>query len=297
MSRLIAVPNVSEGRDAAAIARYADAIASAGARVLDIHSDAIHNRAVYTVAGNSEALVEGMTRLAVACSDIDLTRHTGVHPRLGGLDVCPFVPHEGAMEEAIAAARAAGASIYERAGSPIYLYGEAATRAETRELPRLRRGGLAGLQRRAEEGLVPDVGSGSDVDLRRGVVCVGARGVLIAFNVWLRCEPATARQIAATVRAPGEGRARGLAGLRALGLGISEDESQVSMNIVDPDVTSIDEAFLAVSLEAERHGIRIVRTELIGLVPERYQPDPHATAARLLKEPGRSLEAALVENA
>lgn len=288
------MPNVSEGRDEAAISRYAAAIESSGAGVLDVHADPVHNRSVYTVAGDTQALVEGMTRLAVACADIDLTQHTGVHPRLGGLDVCPFVPHTGTIAEAIATARAAGSSIYSRSGLPVYLYGEAATRAETRDLPHLRRGGIAGLRRRADEGLVPDVGSVSDLDRRRGVVCVGARTVLIAFNIWLRCEPAAAREIAATVRAPGGDGGR--AGVRALGLGISGGVSQVSMNIVAPEVTSIDDAFRTVSLEAERHGIQIVHTELVGLVPERYRPDPDATAARLLVEPGRSLEAALEEN-
>ncbi|MQB00012.1 MAG: glutamate formiminotransferase [Actinobacteria bacterium] len=297
MSRLIAVPNVSEGRDEAAISRYAEEISSAGASVLDVHADPTHNRSVYTVAGPTDALIEGTIRLAVACSKIDLSTHVGIHPRLGGLDVCPYVPHTGSMDEAIAAARAAGRSIYERAALPVYLYGEAALRADTRELPQLRRGGLGTLKQRANGGLAPDHGTTSEIDFRRGVVCVGARGVLIAFNVWLRCERRAAEEIAAAVRKGGGDRGAGLPGLRALGLAISPGVSQVSMNIVDPELTSIDQAFQAVALNAELRKIPIVHTELVGLVPERYQPDPNAAAARLLTEPGRSLEAALVGNA
>jgi glutamate formiminotransferase len=295
MSRLIAVPNVSEGSDEAAISHYAEEITSTGVTVLDVHADPVHNRCVYTVSGDTDALIEGMTRLAVACSDIDLTSHTGVHPRLGGLDVCPFVPQAGSMDEAITAARTTGRSIYERAELPVYLYGEAAEREDARELPQLRRGGLEALTRRALEGLVPDHGSASEIDLGRGVVCVGARGVLIAFNVWLGCERRQAEEIAAAVRSTGGVDGSGLAGVRALGLEISGGLSQVSMNIVAPELTSIDEAFQAVALTAQ--GIPIIRTELVGLVPERYLPDPNAAAAQLLSEPGRSLEAALVENA
>jgi glutamate formiminotransferase / 5-formyltetrahydrofolate cyclo-ligase len=297
MTRLIAVPNVSEGKDEAAISHYAEEISSAGATVLDVHSDPTHNRSVYTVAGTTDALIEGTTRLAVACSKIDLSAHVGVHPRLGGLDVCPFVPQTGSMDEAISAARAAGRSIHERAALPVYLYGEAALRPDTRELPRLRRGGLPTLKQRAAGGMAPDHGTTSEIDLRRGVVCVGARGVLIAFNVWLRCEVRAAEEIAAAVRGARGDRGAGLAGLRALGLAISPGLSQVSMNIVDPELTSIDEAFQAVALNAELQKIPIIRTELVGLVPERYQPDPSAAAARLLAKPGRSLEAALVGNA
>jgi glutamate formiminotransferase len=223
--------------------------------------------------------------------------HHGVHPRLGGLDVYPFVPQLGSMDEAIAAARVAGRSIYERTGIPVFLYADATERSEARELPQLRRGGLGALKQRADDGLVPDHGSASEIDIHRGVICVGARGVLIAFNVWLGCDRGEAEQIAASVRAGRGGRGGGLPGVRALGLGVAGGLSQVSMNIVDPELTSVDQAFAAVALAAELHGISVTRTELVGLVPERYQPDPNAAAARLLSEPSRSLEAALVDNA
>jgi glutamate formiminotransferase len=296
MSRLIAVPNVSEGRQEAAISRYVEEIRSAEARVLDTHSDPAHNRTVLTVAGETGALIEAMTRLALACTEIDLTTHSGVHPRMGGLDVCPFVPGTGAMDEAIMAARAAGRSIYELTGVPVYLFGRVAERDETRELPVLRRGGIAALMQRAHAGLEPDHGSSDEITSQRGVVCVGARDVLIAFNVWLGCEARVAQDIAAAVREKRPGGGSGLGGLQALGLGISEGIAQVSMNIVDPERTSIDEAFQAVALRADLRGIAVLRTELVGLVPARYQPDPNAAAAQLLSEPGRSLEAALVES-
>jgi len=294
MSRLIAVPNVSEGRDAAAVSRYADEIRATGARVLDVHTDAVHNRSVFTVAGDAVVLVESMTRLAISCRDIDLTAHSGEHPRLGGLDVCPFVPHAGTMGEAVEAARSTGRAIYERSGLPVYLYGEAARRAAARELRVLRRGGSQALSQRARAGLGPDHGSATEIDPRRGVVCVGARDVLIAFNVWLRCDRDTARRIAAKIREDARPGSRGSKGLRALGLSISTALSQVSMNIEDPAATPVDVAFEAVERLARAAGAPIVRTELVGLVPERFLPDPNAAAAQLLSEPGRSLEAALL---
>jgi glutamate formiminotransferase len=296
MSALIAVPNVSEGRDKKAISRYSQTISRVGARVLDIHSDAAHNRSVFTVAGEAGTLVEAMTALAVACGDIDLSIHEGAHPRLGGLDVCPFVPLHGSMAEAIAIARTAGRSVHERTGIPVYFYGEAATRSENRDLPALRKGGLATLIERARAGWEPDHGLASEIDEKRGVICVGARGVLIAFNVWLRCTGGDASELAAAIR---QARARGgsgLEGVRALGLEIDAGTAQVSTSITDPDVTSIDETFAAIALRAELRGIEVLRTELVGLVPQRYLPDPNAAAAQLLSEPGRSLEAALVDN-
>ena len=288
------MPNVSEGRDAAAVSRYAGEIRAAGAKVLDVHTDAVHNRSVFTVAGDQVVLVESMTRLAIACRDIDLTVHSGIHPRLGGLDVCPFVPHTGTMGDAVEAARSAGRAIYQRSGLPVYLYGEAARRAATRGLRDLRRGGSQALAQRARTGLEPDHGSAAEIDPRRGVVCVGARGVLIAFNVWLRCGRNTARRIAAEVREDARPGSGGLRGVRALGLSVSTALSQVSMNIEDPVATPVDVAFEAVERLARDAGAPIVRTELVGLVPERFLPDPNAAAAQLLSEPGRSLEAVLL---
>ncbi|MFP5299122.1 MAG: glutamate formiminotransferase, partial [Actinomycetota bacterium] len=124
---LIAIPNVSEGRDRALVSRLVDAVARSGARVLDVHIDEFHNRSVLTVTADDEVLVDGMVALAQATARwIDLTQHEGVHPRVGGLDVCPFVPHEEPMERAVSAARAAAERIGTEAGIPVYLYEEAA---------------------------------------------------------------------------------------------------------------------------------------------------------------------------
>jgi glutamate formiminotransferase len=282
---LVMIPNVSEGRSTHKLRALAAAVRNEGGRVLDVHSDPAHNRCVLTVTGSDEDLINASGALAQQASDIDLTAHEGVHPRLGGLDVCPFVPHDDDMERAIAAAHASGHLIATRAGLPVYFYGAAALRPAAAALPHLRRGGLEGLIRRAENGFVPDVGP-QKIDPARGVVCVGARGTLIAFNVWLRADPATARRIAAAVRSSRGGPP----GVRALGLAIDDSLSQVSMNLVEPLVTGIDAAFEAVRSAAADRGAEIHATEIVGLVPRRYMPDPNAQAARLLMAPGRCLD-------
>ena len=189
----------------------------------------------------------------------------------------------------MATARDTGKTINSATGIPVFFYGDAAIRRETRELPALRKGGLAALIRRAESDLPPDLG-GPFIDPARGVVCVGARGVLIAFNVWLRCDVAIAREIARSVRAS-EG---GLPAVRSLGLEIdAAPTSQVSMNLIDPATTGIDEAFDAVAARARVVGAEVTGSEIVGLVPERFMPDPNGEAARTLIAPGRSLETAL----
>ncbi len=286
---LLAIPNASEGRDQERIAKLVGAVRDSGARVLDLHQDEAHHRSVITATGTAASLVEAMAHLAAAASYIDLARHEGVHPRLGGLDVCPLVPVNLSMAEAVEAAHQAGRAINRATGVPIYFYGEAAEREEARELPSIRSGGLSELKRRAQEGFTPDIGS-ADLDISRGVICVGARGTLIAFNVWLRCSLETARWIAGKLRAS----SGGLPGIRALGLMIHPpDVCQVSMNLTEPDATGIQEAFGAVESLGRQRNAQVMQTELVGLVPRRYLPPPDATATRLLKRPGRSLEDAL----
>ena len=285
--RIVSVPNVSEGRDAEAIRAWASAIEARGASVLDIHSDAVHNRSVLTVGGTEETIPDAMGELAARAARIDMTRHTGVHPTLGGLDVCPIVAESISLERAVEVARRTGENIELRSGLPVYLYGAAATRQETTTLPALRRGGLGGLIARAEAGLRPDLGP-STIDARRGVVCVGARGPLIAFNVWIRGGLEVARRIASEVRSRGGGPP----GVRALAFIMEADLAQVSLNLVEPPRTGIDQAFAAVSRSAGRHGVPVVASEIVGLVAERFLPDSNGEAARLLMRPGRSLESA-----
>jgi glutamate formiminotransferase len=286
---LIAVPNVSEGRDETRIQALVRAVADNDARVLDVHSDVDHNRSVFTVTGAGAGMETALRRLAtVAARSIDLETHSGAHPRLGCLDVCPYVPLDETMEAAVTAARRTAEAIGAD-GLPVYLYGAAAARAESRELPALRRGGLSGLITRAERGLVPDFGP-HVITRRSGVVCVGARGTLIAFNAWLRCDLKRARAIAASVRESNGG----LTGVRAIGVPVEVPGiSQVSMNLTRPAVTGIDAAFEAVSDEARRANIAVTSTEIVGLVPARFMPDPQREAARMLMKPGRSLEAVL----
>lgn len=288
---LIAVPNVSTGSDEPTIAALVEAIRAPGAVVLDVHSDAVHDRSVFTVTAGADALTGAMLALAEGARGLDLTAQRGVHPRTGVLDVCPFVPHgDTKMVDAVAAARALGALIADQTDMPVYLYGEAALRPDTRNLPDLRRGGLAGLRSRAQHGLKPDFGD--RIDARLGVVCVGAREVLIAFNVWIRGDLASARAIAGRVRES----AGGLPGVRSLGLEITPpDICQVSMNLTAPDATGIEEAFEAVETSAHALGATVLATEIVGLPPRRFWPSADAKATRLLKEPGRSLEAALRE--
>lgn len=281
---LLAVPNISDGGDDRLIEECAAAAQLGGARLLDLHSDPAHNRSVLTIAGHPAELVAGMTELANLASAIDMSEHRGLHPRLGGLDVCPFVPFEATMADAVTVARTTAVSIARRSGLPVYLYGEASLRPETRELPDIRRGGLEALATRARSDLPPDHGPRS-IDLRRGVVSVGARGTLIAFNVWLASDGDVAGRIASEVREPGI--------LRALGMQLEPGTSQVSMNLTQPQALGIDEAFDRVAASAVTLGARVVNTEIVGLVPERFLPAPDATAARLLFEPGRSLESVL----
>ncbi|MDQ4143078.1 MAG: glutamate formiminotransferase [Actinomycetota bacterium] len=289
---VIAVPNVSEGVDVALLAALAGSITRGGSRVLDVHSDAVHNRSVFTITGDATSLARSAAELALGCKVIDLREQSGVHPRLGSLDVFPFVWDGSDPSPAIDLANRAGAAIASSADLPVFLYGAAARRPETRSLPELRRGGLLELRRRiAEEGLLPDEGP-ADVEPSRGVVCVGARGPLIAFNVWLRSDARTARRIAARVRSSGGGPP----GVRALGWSMGDDRAQVSMNLTSPGKTGIDQAFEAVATLSREEDVAITACEIVGLPPERYLPDEKREAARLLIKPGRSLESALRSN-
>ena len=278
---LLAIPNVSEG-SSAGVAPLVGAIAS-HARVLDTHSDPVHNRTVVTATGPTDALVAAMAELAVACLQIDLETHRGVHPRLGGLDVCPFVPHHGPMSDAIDAAHDAGETIARRAQLPVFFYGSAARRDAYRELPEIRSGGFDGVRARMRAGLTPDAGP-AEIDPHRGIVCVGARGPLIAFNIELLSDIEQAREIAAGIRDRS---------VRALAFDLGRGRSQVSMNLIEPEAVGIDDAFARVEKAVESPGTNIVSTEIVGLVPDRFLPNPDARAARLLIEPGRSLESLL----
>jgi glutamate formiminotransferase / 5-formyltetrahydrofolate cyclo-ligase len=260
-----AIPNFSEGRDEETITRIADAVRGVeGVRVLGLHSDPDHNRSVLTFAGEETAVLEAAVALAKVCArDIDLTSQTGEHPRMGSLDVLPFVPLEGAtIEDATRLARRAGERIG-ALGFLVYLYEAAATATHRRNLADVRRGGYEGLATRIEEPLWrPDYGP-RELDPRKGAVAVGARPFLVAFNVYLDTDDVeVARAVAREVRE----RDGGLPGVKALGLKVG-GRAQVSMNLTDLEKTSMPVALEAVREAAVEHGVSVESTELVGLAP------------------------------
>jgi glutamate formiminotransferase len=260
-----AVPNFSEGCDERKIERIVAAVRAVDdVRVLGLHSDCDHNRSVLTFAGDRDAVLEAAVALARTCArDIDLTSQTGEHPRMGSLDVLPFVPLEGAtLEDAAGLARLAGESIGSL-GLPVYLYEAAATAPHRRNLADIRRGGYEGLSARmGDPRWRPDYGP-PELDPRRGAVAVGARPFLVAFNAYLdTADVNVAKAVARKVRE----RDGGVPGLKALGLEVG-GRAQVSMNLTDLDVTPIPIALEAVRSAAAEHEVSVESTELVGLAP------------------------------
>jgi glutamate formiminotransferase len=274
------VPNVSEGCRPEVVDEIVAAFAGPEVLVLDRSSDADHNRSVLTLAGPGPALVEAAVAGAVACARlIDLTRHQGVHPRMGALDVLPFVPLgratalRGAADpdlDCAALALRAGRRIAEDAGVPVYLYGAAARRPERAALPAVRGRGFEALRsaRRAAASRAaapaPDLG-GPGPHPTAGATAVGARGVLVAYNVDLAAaDLELAKRIARAVRE----RDGGLPAVRAMGVALEgRGLVQVSMNLLDFRVTPPAVAFAAVAGMARRAGAQVVRSEVVGLIP------------------------------
>jgi glutamate formiminotransferase len=263
------VPNVSEGRRPEAVARLAASASSVpGARLLDVSSDPDHNRTVLTLAGEEESLHQALLALyETALAEIDLTRHEGVHPRVGAVDVVPFVPlGETPMAAAAAAAERLGAEVARRFGIPVYLYEQAARNPARKALADIRRGGFEGFPAKiADPAWAPDFGP-ARVHPTAGVTVIGARFFLIAFNAVLETpDVAVARAIAKRVRESGGG----LPAVRAMGVYLaSRGRAQVSMNLVDYRRTPVLAALDRVRQEAAVLGTRVVESEVIGLIPE-----------------------------
>ncbi len=262
MRVLESVPNFSEGRDRATIDAIGDALASR-ARLLDVHSDADHNRSVFTLVGSEDELVAALVAgVSVARERIDLRAHEGAHPRIGAADVVPVVPlAAGDMERAVACARQVARRIGEL-GLAVFLYGEL---APGRGPAFFRRGGTTELQRRLDAGeLAPDFGP-ARVDERAGAVVVGARRPLVAFNVNLGgATVEVAREIASVVRE----RDGGFPGVRALGLDLPRaGVAQVSMNIEDWEAAALHEIVARIDAEAQARGAEVLGSELVGLLP------------------------------
>jgi glutamate formiminotransferase len=258
---LLAVPNVSEGRDERVLDAIGDAFVAGGARLLDRHADPDHHRAVFTLAAEPGALHVALEQGArEAIERIDLTRHDGLHPNVGALDVAPVVHRTLDQRGAAVAEALALADDLGRLGLPVFLYGQLAggrTRAE------LRRGGPAALASRMAQGLRPDFGPAA-MHPTAGATLVAARAPLVAFNLEL-APPATeedARRIAALLR---ENGTEGLPSLRAIGLTLSARDAvaQVSCNVEDHEALGLAELLAAV----ERHAV-VAQAELVGLAPE-----------------------------
>ncbi len=254
------VPNFSEGRDRAVIEALERSVGDVpGARLLDSTSDVDHNRTVLTFVGDSKAVTEAaLAALGTAVERIDLTRHAGVHPRLGAADVVPFVPLEGAtLAECAALAREAGELIWSRLRVPVYLYEAAALRPECTRLEAVRKGAMGGT-------LAPDIGDTPHPTA--GCCVVGARGFLIAWNIVLESDDLSAAQmIAKEIRAS----SGGLPCVKALGLELaSQAKVQVSINLVDFHRTPLHVVFEAVERRCATLGIRVQGSELIGMIPQ-----------------------------
>ena len=263
------VPNFSEGRRKEVIDKIVFSIRSVpGIKVLDVEMDPDHNRSVVTFTGSKEAVQEGAFRGARAASElIDLNKHKGQHPRIGALDVLPFVPISGVtLEDCVEIANKIGARIAKDLKIPVYLYEAAARKPERRNLENVRRGEFEGLREAilTDESRYPDYGPRM-IHPTAGAVAVGARMPLIAFNVNLNSKDvAVAKEIAKKIRASNGG----MPNVKALGFLLEHKGMvQVSMNLTDYTVTPISKVFEAVKKEAEDRGVEVAESEIIGLIP------------------------------
>ncbi|MGZ6297506.1 MAG: glutamate formimidoyltransferase [Candidatus Limnocylindrales bacterium] len=269
MPRLVeSVPNFSEGRRLTVVDRLAAAVErTPGAHLLDRTSDASHNRSVLTLAGKPGAVSDALDgAVGVAIETIDMERHTGEHPRIGAVDVVPFVPlGETTMAETVALARTFGQRLADRFDLPVYLYAEAATRPDRIKLADVRKGQYEGLKEAiGQHGREPDFGP-ARLHPSAGAVAVGARPFLIAYNINLASpDLELARRIARRIRESGGG----LPKVQASGFWIEElGMAQVSMNLLDFSVTPMWRVWEAVRTEAAEDGVELAESELIGLAP------------------------------
>jgi glutamate formiminotransferase len=265
------IPNFSEGRRAEVIDEIVAAIKTVrGAVMLDRESDANHNRSVVTFVASPEAAVDAAIAAARRAAQlIDLTSHTGEHPRMGATDVIPFVPIAGVtMDDCVALARQCGERMWSELGIPVYLYEKAATRPERENLAAIRKGQFEAIRDEIAtvEGRRPDFGS-PQVHPTAGITAVGARPPLIAYNVNLATSDVeVANKIARAVRH----LSGGLRYVKALGFELKDRGIvQVSMNMVNYEGTPLFRVFEMIKREAERYGVRVVGSEVVGLVPQR----------------------------
>ncbi|SHK33483.1 glutamate formiminotransferase [Anaerobranca californiensis DSM 14826] len=268
MSIVQCVPNFSEGRNQEVIQKIVEGIQSVpGVRVLDYSSDKDHNRSVVTLVGSKEVIVEGVfAGIKVATELIDMTKHQGEHPRMGATDVVPFIPiKDVTMDECVELANKLGKKMGEELGIPVYLYEKAATQNHRTNLANIRKGEYEGLAKKMEDPKwYPDYGP-KEFNRKSGATAVGARMPLVAFNVNLNTSDLTiAEKIAKNVRLSGGG----LHSVKAMGVELKERGIvQVSMNMVDYKKTPLYRAVELIKIEAQRYGVSVVGSEIIGLVP------------------------------
>jgi glutamate formiminotransferase len=292
MALIECIPNVSEGRRLDVIAAMADAVrAGEGIRLLDCTSDASHNRSVFTLAGTADGVERAVGVLfEQAISAIDLRAHRGEHPRLGAVDVVPFVPLEDvSMAECVALARHVGAAVARRFNLPVYLYEEASTDPSRKNLEDIRRGEFEGLAAKmATAGWAPDFGP-STPHPTAGATVIGARLPLIAYNINLATDRLdVAQNIASAIRQS----SGGYRFVKAIGIPLAERGIvQVSMNLTNYEKTPIFRVFDTVKREAARYGVAVLESEIVGLVPsaaltaaaEHYLQLAHFTSAQVLE--------------
>jgi glutamate formiminotransferase len=269
LKRIECVPNISEGQRAETIASICDAVSQVpGALLLDRSSDPDHNRTVLTLVGSPEGIKAAVMALYESVlAHIDLRRHTGRHPRIGAVDVVPFIPLQDAtMADCVALAQETGRAVADRFGVPIYLYAAAATRPERRILNDVRRGEFEGLTAKmADVGWRPDFGPDRPHP-SLGASAFGARSFLIAYNLQLdTADLGIAKAIAKAVRES----SGGLAHVQAMGVVLEgRNQAQVSMNLLDYRQTPIHLVQERVKSEAARYGAQVVSSEIVGLIPQ-----------------------------
>ena len=278
MAQIIeSIPNISEGRDLAVVEKIVDAVRETeGCKLLDHSSDPNHNRSVITYIGDAKAVETASVEIAKRAAElIDLTKHTGEHPRMGAVDVMPFVPISGAnVADCVELSRRVGKRIADEAGMPVFLYEPSATAENRKNLSVVRRGQFEGMAKKVlEPEWEPDFG-GRRIHPTAGVVAVGARPPLIAYNLNLDTDDVEiAKDIAVAVRE----KDGGYKFVKAMGF-MLEDKgiAQVSMNLTDFTVTPIHVITEAVKREAEKRGVRVTEAELIGLCPLKALTDSAA---------------------
>ncbi|NLH28477.1 MAG: glutamate formimidoyltransferase [Syntrophomonadaceae bacterium] len=276
------VPNFSEGRREDVIERIIDAVRAVdGVKVLDYSSDPSHNRTVLTFVGEPMAVKEAAFRVAEKAAElIDMEQHQGEHPRIGATDVIPLIPISGVtMEECVELARELGRDIGEKLGIPVYLYEEAATRPDRKNLAHVRRGEYEGLKEAIKTPeRQPDFGP-AQMHPKAGAVAVGARPPLVAYNINLDTDNVDiAKAIARTIR----GSSGGYPSIKALGVLIEETgKAQVTINVCNYKEVSLARVFETVKIEAERYGVNITGSEIVGLVPMEALLDAAAFYLRL----------------